>query len=89
MKPLGKKDVTMRVMLNGVISREYVDHRTVYQKSDGSLYINDVGGKHPVTQTGSVILAVFDVRSLAVRTLTLPIIRGGNHAADQLAESAL
>lgn len=71
MKSLGKKEVTMRVMLNGVLSREYLEDRTVYEKADGSLYINDLGSKKPVTETNGVILAVFDVRSVAVRRMTL------------------
>jgi len=71
MKSLGKKEITMRVMLNGVFSREYLQDRTVYQNAAGDLFINDNGGKHPVTQNGAVILAVFNVQSVALRRLTL------------------
>jgi hypothetical protein len=70
MRSLGKQPVRCRTFSNGVYQGEAVDHRVVYEKDDGSHYINYLGSKKKVTQKKIGFIAEF--HSSQIQDVKLP-----------------
>ncbi len=76
MKSLGKHKITVDNFLNGEPTISMTDERTVYEKRDGTYWVNHLDGKRQIELLPSgVFYHRFDVRTIAAHTFE-DIIKG-------------
>ena len=64
-KNLGKQTILFESFLNGVLSNSMEIRQTVYEKKDGTLEVNHLGGRREITRKANgKFYWRFDVRSI-------------------------
>lgn len=68
---LGKQSVLCRSFLDGKLHKTWTESRVVYEKRDGSLWVNELGGKKKIVRQGDGSflweMRIYSIRGVSVQ----------------------